>query len=468
MKQSTQLLLEAIPIDILSKPLNRMTDLLHLPHLTVQKVHEDDHGYLVEAINRTPPERCEKCRSPEIRKFGSRQQIYNDTPIHGKQVTIQVNRQRYQCKACKKVFHEPIPDLSKDRLVTRRLHEYVEKGSLKRTFVNISSEVGIDEKTVRNIFRDYVQRLATEVKFETPRWMGVDEIHIIKKPRAVITNIENNTVVELLPNRKKEMILPYFQGIQDPHTIRYVAIDMWRPYRDAVREVFPHAEVVVDKFHVVKMANEAMEKVRKAVRAELTDRQRRTLMHDRFVLLKRLHDLTDEEYLKFSGWAKNFPLLGEAHALKEGFFTIWDNTSRKEAEADYERWKADISEELKPYFHDLVRATENWHKEIFNYFDHPITNAYTESLNNLIRVMNRIGRGYSFDALRAKILFTEGVHKEKKKRSARARRNARQLEGVYMERMVMNYVSEFPPKEKTLNYGSDISTLLQLLENDEL
>ena len=44
-------------------------------------------------------------------------------------------------------------------------------------------------------------------------------------------------------------------------------------------------------------------------------------------------------------------------------------------------------------------------------FEHPVTNAYTESLNSLIRVMNRPGRGYSFEALRAKILFTEGAHK---------------------------------------------------------
>lgn len=51
-----------------------------------------------------------------------------------------------------------------------------------------------------------------------------------------------------------------------------------------------------------------------------------------------------------------------------------------------------------------------------NYFTHRITNAYTESLNSLIRVMDRLGRGYSFEALRAKILFSEGVHKNKLKR----------------------------------------------------
>jgi predicted transcriptional regulator len=45
-----------------------------------------------------------------------------------------------------------------------------------------------------------------------------------------------------------------------------------------------------------------------------------------------------------------------------------------------------------------------------------IFNAYTESLNNLIRVVNRVGRGYSFEALRAKMLFTEGFQKIKKPR----------------------------------------------------
>jgi transposase len=454
---------------VLATFIKQMTDLLHLTCLAADHIEEDDHSYVITAVNRFPEKMCGNCGSASIRKYGSREQIFNDTPIHGKQVILKVQRQRYRCNQCKKLWHEEIPELSKERRTTKRLQEYVEKRSLKHTFASIADETGIDGKTVRNIFRAYVQRLATEVKFETPRWMGVDEIHIIKKPRAVITNIENNTVVELLPNRKKEALIPYFQGIQDPHTIRYVAIDMWRPYRDAVREVFPHAEVVIGKFHVVKMANEAMEAVRKAVRKELTDKQRRTLMHDRFVLLKRLHNLTDKDRLKFSGWAKNFPLLGAAHALKEGFFAIWDNTARVQAEADYQRWKEGIPQELVAHFSDLVRAVDNWHKEIFNYFDHPITNAYTESLNNLIRVMNRIGRGYSFDALRAKILFTEGVHKEKRKKSRRARMREPDLGGVSMARFMCRTTQDLGNEDQEIrNYGADIATLVRLLEEGEL
>lgn len=53
----------------------------------------------------------------------------------------------------------------------------------------------------------------------------------------------------------------------------------------------------------------------------------------------------------------------------------------------------------------------NWNDEIFAYFDQSVTNAYTESTNNLIRAMQRLGRGYSFEVLRAKMLYTAGVQK---------------------------------------------------------
>ena len=58
----------------------------------------------------------------------------------------------------------------------------------------------------------------------------------------------------------------------------------------------------------------------------------------------------------------------------------------------------------------LYRASViyNWREEILAYFDHHATNAYNESVNSLIFTTNRVGRGYSFEALRAKVLLSEG------------------------------------------------------------
>lgn len=195
---------------------------------------------------------------------------------------------------------------------------------------------------------------------------------------------------------------------------------MWAPYRDAVMHVLPEAKIVIDKFHVVKMANEAVERTRKSFKAELSPKIRRTLMHDRYALLKRESELTDKEALLLPGWANNFPTLALAYQLKENFFKIYEAKTRNDALALFANWEISVTHEVRDAFSDLIRDWRNWQPYILNYFDYPvnqpITNAYTESLNNLIRVMNRLGRGYSFEALRTKILFSEGALKKELQR----------------------------------------------------
>lgn len=79
------------------------------------------------------------------------------------------------------------------------------------------------------------------------------------------------------------------------------------PYRRAFQTVLPQARIVVDKFHVVRMANEALEKIRKGLRKELKPNQRRTLKGDRKILLKRAHDVSDRERLIMETWTGAFP-----------------------------------------------------------------------------------------------------------------------------------------------------------------
>ena len=105
-----------------------------------------------------------------------------------------------------------------------------------------------------------------------------------------------------------------------------------------------------------------------------------------------------------------------AYEVKEAGYRIYDAKTREEAENSFVEWKASVPQEMKGAFGDFERAWNNWQTEILNYFDHRVTNAYTESLNNLIRSTNRIGRGYSFEALRAKVLLAEGPEKIKRVR----------------------------------------------------
>lgn len=283
-------------------------NILNLSDYKVVRVEENAHDYHITAEVSNPPGACVGCGSVRLIGHGRNEQVISDMPTHGKRVAIHVDTRRWRCAHCGKTFMELLPAVNAKREMTDRLVNWIGQQSLKRTFASIADDTGLDEKTIRNIFRDYLNELEAQFRFETPKWMGIDEIHLIK-PRCVISNIGNNTIIDMLPNRDKKTVVNYLYNLQGKAEVQYVAMDMWTPYRDAVQAVLPDARIVIDKFHVVRMANDAVEKVRKSLREQLTPKQRRGLIHDRFVLLKRERDLNDKERLLLDGWTKNYPEL---------------------------------------------------------------------------------------------------------------------------------------------------------------
>ncbi len=441
-------------------------NILNLPSYAISRIEKDGHDYHIWAEASGHPSSCQYCGRGEIVGFGRREQLIRDLPMHGKRVGIHVDTRRYRCRQCGKTFYEHPPDVDERRLMTSRLVDWVGKQSIKRPFTHLSDEVGLAENTIKNVFRDYINELERTIRFEVPRWMGIGDIHIIRKPRCIISNIERNTAVEVLGDRTKRTVMTYFQNLKGRENVRYVTMDMWTPYRESVQALMSQATIVVDKFHVVRMANEALESVRKAQRAGISPRRRRGLTHDRLVLVKRRHDLTDEEYLKLAGWTANYPVLRAAYDAKEAFCGIWDMKTRPAAERAYEIWKGGLTSDVREAFRPLVRAVDSWWPHIFAYFDYRVTHAYAESPSHLLRVMNRLGRGYSFEAVRAKILFAEGSH-QLKRPSLRCRRPDRLLNDM-MVAPYNRYAMGTSDADREINYGADISTLVRLIEDGKL
>lgn len=314
--------------------------------------------------------------------------------MHGHRVGIIINRQRYLCKDCGSTFREILWDIDEDHMCTVRFKEYVQEQSLKRTFTSIADELGISEGTVRNIFNKYIEFLEETHSFVTPRWMGIDEIHILGKPRCVIANVEENVLVDLLVDRNKDTVIRYLSRLKN----------------------------------------------------------------DRFLMLKRRKDLTPMEQIILDSWTLNFPLLKQAYELKEAFYEIWEANDAKEAQERYAAWQASIPDGMKSAFSDIIKAYGNWQHEINNYFTHRVTNAYTESINGLTRVVNRMGRGYSFKALRAKMLYSEGLHRKAKTNYKKS------VELMYS--MLGNSFKE--NEEQTVILGADISILTKRIEERSL
>jgi len=387
-----------------------VTNILHLPDWAVTSVKEANHQYTVEATYTPTPDACPHCGCVgKIHRHGTRQQEIVDVPSHGNRVRIALTRTRHWCKECGKTFLQPLPDVADSGSMTKRCVAYVERQSVKHTFAHVAAEVGVDEKTVRNLFNDYVDWLDKTIVFQTPEVLGLDEVFLLGKARCVATNIKERTIVGVLEDRNKPTVHNYLFWLPDKERIKVVTMDMWKPYRDAVNAMLPDAAVVVDKFHIVRMATQALEGVRRGLRDTMTATKRREVMRSRFLLLKRSHQLGDEERAKVVEWTATLPTLGAAYRLKEGFYAIFDLKDRAAAAEAYRAWEVGIPDGMRPAFKDVTTAMRNWEREVFNYFDHGFTNATTEALNGLSKIINRTGRGYSFKAVRAKMLYGRGT-----------------------------------------------------------
>src|SRR5699024_9092864 len=285
-----------------------LTNMINLLNFRVldMKESEYDYRFFVETTVLSPSH-CSKCSTvANLYKHGKKQQLFFDLPMPVKRVGIYVKRQRYKCRECNKTFLEYLPDMDVNRSVTIRLINWIQETSLEKTFTNVAEEIGVDEKTIRNIFNDFVDELEAQTDFRTPKWLGIDEVHLLKNYRCVITDVESKSVIDILRKRNKYTIISYLSKLQDIDEIELVAMDMWNPYKSAVNTVIPHAKIVIDKFHVVKLANEALEKIRKANRQNVLAKERRQLMGDRFVLLTSKDLIDFDNQIKLQVWTQNF------------------------------------------------------------------------------------------------------------------------------------------------------------------
>ncbi len=389
----------------------------------------DKDWHLAVETDRAAAVACPECESDNLYRRGSRQHLYRDLPVYTNRVGLIIKRHRYSCRACGHVFYQPLPELDDKRLATKRLVEYVQQQSLRQTFLHVSEETGLHEKTIRNIFRDFAEDLSRTRPAIAPEILGIDEVYIKQRYLCVFTDLQHKRIINLYegqPEKKRKEPLTktsvggYLYGLQNRSNVRIVCTDMAVAYRMAVRKLLPHAVLVIDKFHVIKLLDDAAEKVRKKFsQSRSSGREGRKVpgqkKSDALIFKTPIYELTESDKARMEVWDYYSPQLLETYHLKEKFHRIWMLKDRARAEEKYKIWRRAIPPDMMPVFKISIETIDKWHKPIFAYFDHPeVTNSYTEIANGQIKLANQIGRGYSFEMLRAKMVHGAGKRERPK------------------------------------------------------
>jgi transposase len=327
-----------------------------------------------------------------------------DVPHARKSVVVDIERRRWMCKdkSCRKTVTQPLDIMAEGRYqMTRRLHAYVEVQSLLGTELSLSEETGVFVRTIREIRKEFVERLKGEVKFETPYVLGLDGVRADKKRRrTIVTDVGAGLVLDFLEAGNSKSIAERIRKFPGWENIAICTIDMCRTLVAAVLEALPGVIIVIDLFHIMRIANQVMDKVRNRLFPWEKKKREPGCPHrprpEPF--RKRRADLTEKDLEYMTYWFDREPELRLAYDLKEAFLEIFDeetyggreSMSKSAARHFYEEWKRrlPVKEEYGALWKDFkkIRSAMNEFGEyVFNYFDCHYTNAFTESMNRKIK-----------------------------------------------------------------------------------
>jgi transposase len=280
---------------------------------------------------------------------------------------------------------------------TRRFEEYVARLCNYMSVKEASLIVGLDWKTVKTIDKNSLREGLPDIRKAELKRIGVDEVAIGKGHRyiTVVRDIDTSSVVWVGIGRKELSLDLFFAvlGREKSMGIKVVVMDMWDPYIASVRNN-TEAEIVFDKFHVAKKANEALDNIRKKEFAKADPRTRKEWKKKRYIILTREKNLPCEKKETLRTLLDNNETLNTAYILKEQLLNIMDEQDETNAMARLQTWKDNVAESGFEEYRSLVKTLDQHMYGIQNYFKHHLTNAGSEGFNNKINVIKR--RSYGF------------------------------------------------------------------------
>ena len=381
-------------------------EVLGLQDVKVTKIESNEKELTIYAELERKEHNCISCGTATDTIHDYRKQTIKDIPAFGKLVNIVLRKRRYRCPCCGKRFFEKNSFLPKYHRMTNRLSAFVvNKLTDERSFTSVSKEVNLSVTTVVRIF-DKV----SYPKSKLPSALSIDEFKGNtrgEKYQCILTDPVNKRVLDILPKRYDSYLSSYFKQFpkSERDKVEYFVSDMWKTYSKASDTWFVNATQIVDKYHWIRQAIWAFERIRKEEQKKLDPKLRKYFKRSRSLLIKRYDGLKDEEKQQVNVMLYYSVNISRAHWYKEAFLKILDSKNPEIAKSALIEWIQNAENCGLVPFEKCAATMQNWYSGIINSLSSPITNGFTEGCNNKIKVLKRNAYGYkNFKRFRNRIL----------------------------------------------------------------
>jgi transposase len=332
-----------------------------------------------------------------------RMQIIKDVPM-ARNTFLHLRKRRYRC-SCGKRFFERNTFLPRYYRVTSRLvAEIIFAFKKVASAKEIGCRFNVSGMTAMRYFQYYNHKPTV-----LPEVISLDEFKGNsggQKYNSIIADPSGRKVLDILPDRFENNLVKYFSSFESKSNVKYFVCDMNPHFRQVAKICFPQATIVADKYHVIRQAYWAMERVRKNEQNKLPKRHRKYFKKSRHLLMKHMEKLTDDEMYQLALMFEIAPRLADAYRIKNEFLSVIHSKSAAEGKRALIDWLLSVEVMDLPEFHDCTKAYHNWFHEIINSLEVPWTNGFIEGCNNKTKVLKRTCYGMrNFNNFRKRILF---------------------------------------------------------------
>lgn len=259
---------------------------------------------------------------------------------------------------------------------------------------SVAERVKIHEESAWRILAYHVNEAIERVDLSQFDTIGVDEISVRKghKYITLFYDIKNAKVIHIGVGKGKDAIKKFKHTISkkiNPGQIKYIAMDMSPAFISGVREYFPSAKIVFDKFHVIQMMNATIDDVR---RKEY--KTNKILSKTRFIWLKNPENLSDKEKKKLHSMKDLDIKTAKAYQFKLALQRLWlvkDLVAARNYLNTWYYWAAHSKIE------EIVKLAETVHTHSYGILEAirtGLNNSVAEGLNNKIKTV--VKRSYGF------------------------------------------------------------------------
>lgn len=343
---------------------------------------------------------CSSCGQKCSSIHQTRSRIVRDIPLGiFRKPYINYSYRLVKCPNCQGIYTEAtsVTGVGGPK-VTYRLAAYVKELCKIMNLQEVADHLNLGWNTVKAIDKEALQQEYRKIDYTDLKFLAVDEIAYSKhhKYLTIVINYEDGRVVWTGEGRSKETLLEFFDQMpkEVKDNIEAIAMDMWEPFAQAVREGCPKAAIVYDFFHIVANYNEVITKVRRNEYHKASKEDKRVIKGSRWILLKNPENLKETDKPRLKDLLAKNESLAKVYILKDELKAIWTYRDKDLMALALDNWCELALEaklpELKRFVKMLVR-----HKEgILNHATYPIHTSKLEGVNNKIKVLKREAYGF--------------------------------------------------------------------------